>query len=392
MKILLTSDWNLSSTNGVATSLFDLLNGLRTQGHDARLLTLKNQSSEDSSPDYIYMAPSLNASFVYPEARCAVPGSQHFMRSILKWKPDIVHSHSEFSTFNNARHVSRHLLIPHVHTYHTIYENYTHYFSPNPKLGRWGIARYCRNRLNRADAIIVPSEKTADHIAHYQLRKPIFTVPSGIDLSYFDTKPSESDLAKKKRELGIPDNAVILLHLGRIAREKNIERILKTMADLTIPTPHLIIVGDGPYTDTIRQLVHLYQLDGFVHFTGMVPHNQVAFYYHLADLFVNASTSETQGLTFGEALASSLPVLCYEDSCIKDVILNDYNGYQCKSSEEFAQRLNDLIEHPEKRADFAKNARQYIADHFSQEQFTYNILNVYENTQHSFIPNHKSLF
>lgn len=377
MNILITSDWYAPVTNGVVTSVQNLRQGLIDLGHDVRILTLSDTLRTQSIRDGVYYLHSLNASFVYPDARCGLPAGHAFRKTIRDWQPDIIHSQTEFSTFVIARQLARQQGIPHVHTYHTIYENYTHYFSPNHRIGKWGIARFCRNRLNRTNAVIVPSEKTAEHLQAYRLRPPVYVIPSGTDIRRFSTPIAPEQLLALRQSLHIPDNAFVLLHVGRIGKEKNIEEILRCMSKVPQQNVYLVLVGDGPYVDQIRKAVNYYHLQDRIRFTGMVPHDHIVHYYQMADLFVNASTSETQGLTFGEALASGLPVLCYRDPCLADVVINGYNGCQCASPEEFIQELLHLIKDRPCLMRYAKQAKRFMYENYSREIFAKRVDAVY---------------
>lgn len=377
MKILITSDWYAPVTNGVVTSVLNLRQGLTDLGHEVRILALSDNIRTKTVQDGVYYLHSLNASFVYPNARCGLPAGHAFRKSIIEWQPDIIHSQTEFSTFIIARQLARRLRVPHVHTFHTIYENYTHYFSPNQQIGKWGIARFCRNRLNRTDAVIVPSEKTADHIITYRLRPPVFVIPSGTDIKRFAEPLPENLLQRVRQDLHIPEDAFVLLQVGRIGREKNIEEILQCMTKIKRDDVYLVLVGDGPYVDHIRKAVNLYGLENNVRFTGMVPHGDIVTYYQMADLFVNASTSETQGLTFGEALAAGLPVLCYEDPCLENVVINAFNGFQCTSPEEFVQKLLHLVNDRKSLTRYGRQAKTFMQENYSREIFAANAEAVY---------------
>ena len=132
MKILITSDWYWPVVNGVVRSVMNLIEYLESEGHEVRVLTLSNtiKSYKDGK---VYYVGSLSAEKIYPQARISNLLSKSHLKEIKAWAPDVIHSQCEFSTFMMARRIASDLKIPLVHTYHTVYEDYTHYFIPSNK-------------------------------------------------------------------------------------------------------------------------------------------------------------------------------------------------------------------------------------------------------------------
>ena len=158
MKILITSDWNDQAVNGVATSVKNLRRELELLGHEVRVLTLSQSHRSWVSGGTTYLG-SMPVGRIYPGARLRTALAGSFVRDIVAWGPDIVHSQCEFSTFFLARRIADELSIPLVHTYHTVYEDYTHYFSPSVRLGKKAVATLSRFISERTDAMIVPTDK-----------------------------------------------------------------------------------------------------------------------------------------------------------------------------------------------------------------------------------------
>src|SRR5699024_7671693 len=126
----------------------------------------------------IYRIGSVSAAMVYDRARIGMPASRRVLRDILDWRPDVIHSQCEFSTYVWARRIARTLSIPLVHTYHTIYEDYTHYYSPSRTVGRKVVASFSRHVLAAADSVIVPTAKVARLLSGYGVRGPVRVVPT----------------------------------------------------------------------------------------------------------------------------------------------------------------------------------------------------------------------
>lgn len=191
MKILLTSDWYTFAVNGVVTSILNLRKGLEARGHEVRILTL-SQTRNSYTKDGVTYIGSLSAGNVYPGARIKLAFSGKEIDELLEWKPDIVHSNCEFSTFLPARKIAAHLDIPLIHTYHTVYENYTHYISPNKKWGRGVVKILTRRIASQTDALIAPTEKVKRILEGYNVIKPIYIIPTGIERERFLPRNKES--------------------------------------------------------------------------------------------------------------------------------------------------------------------------------------------------------
>lgn len=379
MKILITTDLYAAPTNGVVTSVRNLCEALAKRGHEVRILTLSGDlwSHRDGA---VYYIKSVSLGFIYPAVRMPVACHNPFMQEILDWKPDIIHSQCEFFSFQFALHISKALQIPLIHTYHTLYEQYVTYLIPSRRLGAFVVRSLSRRRLKRAAQIIAPTKKVEDALRKYGLPNPISVVPSGISLEQHKQRMPEAERLQKRRDLGIPDEHQVLLSLGRLGTEKNLEELLELFAeelgrngDLTF-----LIVGDGPDREHLERQAQTLGVQDHVIFTGMVKPNQVQDYYQLGDVFVSASTSETQGLTYIEAAANGLPLLCRKDPCLNDVIREGVNGYQYTSPEDFLDKLNIVLYDTGWRKDAGAHSEE-IAESFDKYSFAAAIEAVYQS-------------
>lgn len=367
MKILLTTDWFTPAVNGVVTSVLNLKRGLERRGHEVRVLTL-SQSARSSVQGDVTRIGSLGAGAVYPGARLRISPGDAPVRELLAWKPDIVHSNCEFSTFFLARRIARQIGAPLIHTYHTVYEDYTHYFSPSRRWGRAVVSRGSHWVASQADAILAPTGKVRDILLGYGIETPLYVIPTGLELSRFHISLPAAERKALRRSLGVPDENAVLLYLGRLAREKNCGELIAAMDRLRDQPITLLLVGDGPARSELEQQVHDLGLECQILFTGMVPPEVVPRYYQTGNLFVSASTSETQGLTYIEALASGLPLLCRRDPCLEGVIAEGQNGWQYGSPEEFASLTLKFLAHPEEQERLHTAALEKAED-FSLENF-----------------------
>ena len=355
MKILIATDWYKPIVNGVVTSVTNLERELLAKGHDVRILTLSNslRSRKDGNVYYIKSVP---ADKLYPGARASIYLFGELYDDILKWSPDIIHTQAEFTTFMFAKRIVKALGIPHVHTYHTVYEDYTHYFSINEQIGKRTVAYLSRRLLDALDEVIVPTVKVKKLLEGYGVIPRISVIPSGIQLDSFYQKTDEKEQAELKKKLGIEPDKKVLVYVGRLAKEKNLDELLEFFKALKRDDMILLITGIGPYRDRLAELADEMDLSDKVRFVGLVEPITLHKYYKLGDIFVSCSTSETQGLTYIEALACGVPPICRRDLALEGVIIDGINGYQYDTFEEFKLRVEELLSDDIKRLEMSGRA------------------------------------
>ena len=176
MKILITSDWYVPAVNGVVTSVKNLRRELEARGHEVRVLTL-SQNRHSYRKDGVTGLGSVAAGLIYPGARLRTALAGKWVREIVEWGPDVVHSQCEFSTFFLARRIAEELDIPLVHTYHTVYEDYTHYFSPNVRFGKKAAAVFTHWAAAHTDCLIAPTGKVRLLLQGYGVADQVVKYP-----------------------------------------------------------------------------------------------------------------------------------------------------------------------------------------------------------------------
>lgn len=376
MKVLIATDWYAPTVNGVVTSVLNLQRQLEAQGHDVRVLTL-SQSRHTLVQGSVTYVGAMGAGVIYPGARLRTALATRQVQALIRWRPDVIHTQCEFSTFLLARKIGDRTGAPIVHTYHTVYEDYTHYFSPSRAWGKRMVAFFSRRIVGQTACVVVPTEKVRNILGGYGIQKPVCVIPSGIDLSRFSAPADRERRRRLKAKLGIPADNFVLAYVGRLAKEKNVEELLGSLARLDRIDVTLLVVGDGPHRQALEGAVQGLELQERVVFTGMVKPDRVADYYRLGDLFVSASTSETQGLTYIEALASGLPALCRKDACLDGVILDGVNGWQFETGGEFLARLQTFLADGELREAMRAAAAEHARRNFSAESFARRVSEVY---------------
>ncbi|MCI1269410.1 MAG: glycosyltransferase family 4 protein [Ruminococcus sp.] len=369
MKILITTDWYAPIINGVVTSVLNLEKELVKNGNEVKILTLSRNTHSSVSGNVIYIG-SFGAGVIYPQARMKITMKNHFISELIDWHPDIIHSQCEFSTFLFARHIAKALDIPIVHTYHTVYEDYTHYFSPVHKWGRSAVAKFSRWTANACQAVIAPTQKVSEILESYNIKSPISVIPTGINLEKF----AQAGYAPNIN--GISENDFVCVYIGRLAKEKNVDELIKIHATMDNPRIKMLIVGDGPRRNELESLAKDCAASDKVIFTGMVKPSEVAGYYKCGNVFVSASTSETQGLTYIEALASGLPVICRKDKCLDGVVTDCFNGFQYNTPKEYIDMISKLVKNPSYNRSLSQNA--YLSsENFSCRTFAINAEKLY---------------
>jgi len=350
MKIGIFTDTYFPQISGVSTSIKTLKDQLEAAGHHVYIFTptdplLPEGKTVKEPPNIIRLR---SVPFVsMPERRVVMVGINTALRIARNYHLDIIHTQTEFGVGILGKVVARRLNIPIVHTFHTKYEDYLHYIA-NGKLIKPGAVKYLlRSFLFGADGLICPSAMTANQAKSYGVKVPVRIIPTGIELEKFqrpDITPEMS--ADLRRKLGIPTDETMLLSVSRLSFEKNIQAVIKALPTVLRRFPvHLVVVGHGPYQPTLVKLVTDLGLQKYVHFVGPVPHDQVVYYYKAADFLVSASTSETQGLTFPEALAAGTPILGHANPYLSTLVTAPAFGRLFANEQDIPGKIIDAIEH-----------------------------------------------
>ncbi len=379
MKILITTDLFTVKTNGVVTSVRNLREELVKKGHDVRILTF-SADKKSYIEDSVYYIKSVSIDFVYPDVRMPLSYRNALVDELIQWKPDVIHSQCEFFSYQFAKRIAKKTGAPLVHTYHTMYEQYVTYVIPSERIGKRFVKFFIRHRLKNADLIIAPTRKVKESLQGYRMENPTRVVPSGISLKQHTSGQLTAEAcANKRKELGIPEGNKVLMNLGRLGSEKNLGELLEYFVEAHAQHPELtfLIVGDGPDKNHLEALAEKLGIQQHVIFTGMVEPSTVQQYYQMADIFVSASTSETQGLTYIEATANGLPLLCRQDACLSEIVEEGQNGYEYTDKEEFLSHLQQMLADEAWRTEAASYSRK-IADKFDKSTFGDTVEGIYE--------------
>lgn len=373
MKILITTDTYRPTINGVVTSIESLKKALDRLGHDVRILTFSDSFNSKQEDDIYYMG-SLGAGKFYPDARMNKLFYNRFYEDIMDWKPDIVHSQTEFTMFIQAKKIAKDLDIPLLHTYHTVYEDYTHYFSLNKKIGKELAKQFSKQIIKMTDGVVVPTYKIYNLLTEYNIQEDIYVAPTGINVQ----KLSECDDFDIRSGYKIPEDKHIVLFLGRIGKEKNITEILQYLENIDRDDIVFIIAGAGPFLSELKDICSNSKIRDRLIFTGMIDSSKVGNFYSQADVFVSASTSETQGLTFIESMACSTPIICRHDDCLDGVLIDGKTGFGYDTEEEFIEYINQILDNEKLRDEMGKNCKQLVDENYTEDSFAKKIEQIYK--------------
>lgn len=380
MKIGIFTDCYYPQVNGVVTSVLMLEEELIKLGHDVTIVTVKvpHHINDKENVLRINSVPFSR----WKEFRLGFPFFSETYRTIKHMNFDLIHTHTEFSVGLLGKYMAKSLDIPSIHTYHTMYEDYTHYVF-NHKYGKRFVRKMIINTsklyVKKYDGIIAPTDKTKNALRNYGVSNDIFVVPTGIDLRHFTKFESTHPRLETIREsYSLSPRDKIILSLGRVSEEKSIQTIIRQMPELLLeePASKLLIVGDGPYKQKLKKLVAKMNLMEHVIFTGQVAFEDVSYYYSLADVFISASKTETQGLTIMEAMATGIPVIVYDDLNVKDIVIQNVSGRLFSTEKELTLSLVDCFRHEAKTKDLAKKATE-IVNMLSKETYAKNAEHVY---------------
>lgn len=387
MNVALFTDTYPPEINGVATSTFNLRRTLMEHGHNVMVITTNPFNDFMEFKDGILRLPGaeLKQMYGYRFSKIYNPKA---MEIIAYFKPDVCHIQSDMGVGMFGSIVASRLHVGSIYTFHTMIEDYAYYVTKGhfDRFARHTVRAFYRTKSNLFDSIIAPSDKIKNYLRAINIDSQIDVIPTGIDLSKFDpNKEDKEKTAALKKSLKIAPDDYVILSLGRVAKEKSIDLILRAYRKFLDDKPKvktkLVIVGWGPAEEELKEISNHLNLNEQVVFAGKCNPDETQDYYRLGDCFVSASLTETQGLTYMEAMAAHLIVLARYDDNLAHTISDDESGYFFFSEEELAQKLENVINlEPAKRKRIESNAIKAI-DPYSMERFYENIYEVYNRVR-----------
>ncbi|MBX3061038.1 MAG: glycosyltransferase [Anaerolineae bacterium] len=334
--------------NGVTRMVELYREHLEAAGYEVTIFTLG--APDPSDDDHIIRSPGFQVS---DRGYYLTPGFSREAQKLMR-QMDILHSHHLIMGVEMAHRYGR---CPVIYTNHTRYDLYGNAILNLPQSAADAILRQLwPDFCDYADLVIAPSESVRQIMLDFGVRAPTITIENGVELQPFHQPPNP----RRKADFGLPDTAVLLLYVGRLAAEKNLDSLIDQFAIAADVAPHLhlMLVGDGLSREMLVAQVNQMELQDRVHFTGPVPVPEVPNYMAAADIFVTASVSEVHPLTVIEAMAAGLPVVAVSSPGISDSVVSGHTGLlTTRPDGGLAAAMVGLALNPERRAQMSAAAR-----------------------------------
>ncbi len=390
MKIAVFTDTYPPFINGVSTSCYNLVQVLKAHGHDVVVVAPRTTNGPLEYKDGIIYIPGIEIKKIYGY-RITNIYYRKAVQILRDFGVQLIHNQTDVGIGQFARIAARQLNVPQVYTYHTAYEDYTYYVVHGlmDRVGKKVMRGYAKTIAKNCTEFITPSIKTKEYMRSIGSDIYVNVVPTGIDFSLFDEKNIDKERqAAFKKEHGINENTKVFLLLGRVAKEKSMDYSIRGFASFLEKHPEvdtkMLVVGDGPQRPELELLVHELHISDKVDFIGKVPASEVPFYYHLADIYTSASITETQGLTFMEAMASGTIVLARFDSNLADTIIDGQTGFFFTDEQSFVEKSERIFALSEAgRKEIIDNSYK-VVDIYSIDKFYENIMEVYNRALKKF--------
>jgi glycosyltransferase involved in cell wall biosynthesis len=410
MKIGFFTDRYYPQVDGVAVSVDIFAQELIKLGHEVIVYapepSKKNRNKKD--PNYVVRFKSV-PSIWYEDHRDTMPFTASTIKKVKAENLDIIHIHTPAQVGMLGLRIAKEDSIPTVVTHHTDIDQYAkiykkimlgilvgiligpalikskeHYkdilpnLKPKKSFTKWNrklIIESVGLFYQNCDAVIVPSVKMQRSLKEYGKFNNIKVLPTGIDLEEAKAKTDYNP-----RELFSIKDSPLLLFVGRLGKEKNIQLIIKSMPKIIKQSPkaQLLIVGNGPYYEELHKLVEDLKIKKNVHFTGMLDRADTFACFKSADIFCFASTTDTQGLVLNEAAIESRPIVFLDDE-ISPLAEDKKTGIKAlNNTKSFSEACLELIKNTELSKRYGKNAKK-MAMKITIEKQSKKLIEIYKN-------------
>ena len=364
MNIAIFTDTFYPNINGVTITLLNFIRHLAEKGHKIKLYAPNygGEELQDLSENISIERHTSISLIGYPEFRLALPLQQKVNESVKRFNPDIIHIHTPWTLGAAGVRFARRNKIPLIGTYHTYLPDFLICIFPNIKIDKsdknniskkivWKISNHL---YDQCDLVIVPSKTMKEDIIKNGLKAEVIFLSNGLELDNFTAKEHYTDKVK-------------LLYVGRMSFEKSIDVIIKSVGILgrEFPDINLGLVGEGPALKSLKLLTKELGLEKNINFYGYVEHDKLSSIYKDHDIFITASTIETQGISILEAMSSGLPVIGADKLAIPDCVKNNLNGFTTRpfDEEEMAHKIKILYLDSKLRENFGRMSAELVKEH-----------------------------
>ena len=363
MRVLFISDVYFPRVNGVSTSIRTFRQDLVDQGVDTRLVAPRYDAPPDAAPEEpgVLRVPAAGVPRDPEDRRMhwraltraldALPGSEF----------DLVHIHTPFVAHYAGVRFARRANLACLATYHTFFEEYLHHYLPvlPRRLAKLLARSFTRSQCAAVQALIAPSEPMREVLTGYGVTTPIHVLPTGLAADRFRA----GDGRAFRAHAGIDAQRPLVTYIGRVAHEKNIGFLVQVFRQVLerVPEALLVIAGEGPAREPLRQQVAHLGLEAQVHFAGYLERDSALLdCYAAADVFVFASRTETQGLVLLEAMAQGAPLVSTAELGTRSILVPGCGALIVPEQQEaFAAAVVRVLTEAGLREELAARGRAY---------------------------------
>ena len=325
MNIVMMTNTYSPHVGGVARSIDAFITEYRKRGHRVLVVAPMFENASKHEQDVIRI-PAIQH-FNGSDFSVALPVPGLLSSALHKFSPDVIHSHHPFLIGSTALRIAHTNEIPLIFTHHTKYEDYTHYMPGNSQALKRFVISLSTHYANLCDLIFAPSQSIAEIIRERGVQTPITVVPTGVILSRFEN----ANGLRFRKMLGIPKDAFVIGHLGRLAKEKNLEFLANAIISFLNKQPVknnycFLLAGEGSMKETVIDLFAKSNLSNLLYTVGILNSDEVPDAYNAMDVFAFTSKSETQGMVITEAMAGGTPVVAIDAPGVREVVRDKFNG------------------------------------------------------------------
>jgi len=345
---------------------------LEEAGHEVYVFTFSDPEYEDDEPRVI-RSPGL------PLADTGFYLSLKYSREAKKLlqSMNVIHVHHPFLSGRLALHYCRPLQIPVVFTNHTRYDLYAQAYLPMvPGEVSEGLLRaYMPSFCEAVNLVISPSPGMEKILRELEVESRIEIVPNGVEMTRFlQAKPLS------RADYGFQEDDILLIYTGRLGPEKNLDFLLLAFAGVVQAAENvkLLLVGDGPMKEELKQLIKDLQIDSSVQFTGQIPYDKMPGYLAMCDAFATASVTEVHPLSVIEAMGTGLPIMGIHSPGVGDTVEDGITGFLSTDNlPAFTAKLTRLCLQHNLRREMGRMARQ-VSEKYDIGRTTNTMLGHYE--------------
>ena len=361
MRVLFISDVYFPRVNGVSTSIRTFRQDLASCGVETVLVAPRYDTEKVEDEGGLLRVASGKVPGDPEDRRMRWGALLHTLDSLPRHEFDAVHIHTPFIAHYAGARFARRANLPSVATYHTFFEEYAHHYVPvMPRwLGRYLARAFTRSQCDDVQALIAPSEPMRDVLLNYGVSTPIHVLPTGLPADRFVAGNGK----RFREQSGLAPDRPLMTYIGRVAHEKNIDFLVRVFMKVREAAPRamLVIAGEGPARDGLRQLVASLKLEEHVFFAGYLDRNSALLdCYAAADVFAFASRTETQGLVLLEAMAQGAPVVSTAELGTRSILEPGCGALVVEENrDEFAAAVVRVLQDAALRKDLAERGRAY---------------------------------